>query len=1052
MSQETKKYWKSFDELNNSDAFVAEKAKEFSEELPLEEIFSENKMQFQTGRRDFLKMFGFSIAAATLAACNKTPVKKAIPFLSHPEVMSPSIPTYYASSYYDGVDYASVLVKTREGRPIKIEPNNLSKITGHGLHARVNASLLNLYDGEREKIKSPMVDGNTSTWSDLDSKFKAGLDGLKATGGAIRVVTPTVISPSQQSLINKFVAAYPSAKHIQYDSISNSGIIEAHNAIFGVKNIPNMHFGDAKVIVSLDADFLGNWILPTTFTTAYAANRKVNADKMSMSRHYHFEPTLSLTGSNADYRATYKPSDAGQVVAKLYNEVAGLLGKETVSAAGKDVAGNLVKKSAAELVNAKGASLVISGSNDKNVQALVCGINLMLENYGKTLDIANPIKISQGVDSEFNAFVEELKSGSVQAVIMANVNPVYSHPQGKAIAASLAKIALNLSLTESLNETSESAKYIAPSNHYLENWGDLEPIKGSYSLVQPAITKIFDTRSIEECMMSWLGLGMDYYEFVKNNWQSTLYSTQNRFLTFSDFWRQALQDGVYTTNTGSVTAPNANFSASSYNVASGSAENAIDLVIYQKIGLGDGSMSNNPWLQELPDPITRVCWDNYLIVNPHYASKNGIKDGLIVKVEANGYSVEVPALVLPGLMPNTVALALGYGRSVSGNVALGLGKNAAPFKSLVNGNIANYATGVTITKTSNISKLAQTQTHHTIEGRNIVKETSLAEYTKYKQEGKPEKYNLRPTLLIKDAKGNHVKANPYDQTVTLWDKRTYEGHHWVMAIDLNACTGCGSCVVACQTENNVPVVGKQEVINRREMHWMRIDRYFSFKAKDGSAVTKETEYGMEGYASIDNAETNKVDDFSNVEVVYQPVMCQQCDSAPCETVCPVLATVHSDEGLNQMVYNRCVGTRYCANNCPYKVRRFNWFSYIDNPLFTANNPAQSDLGKMVLNPDVTVRARGVMEKCSFCVQSIQAAKLTAKKENRGMNDGDVTTACQRSCPTNAIVFGDFNDEKSEVRKLYTDDRAYGLVEEIQTLPSVRYLTKVRNKDINSNNA
>ncbi|MFY8132039.1 MAG: 4Fe-4S dicluster domain-containing protein, partial [Bacteroidia bacterium] len=459
----------------------------------------------------------------------------------------------------------------------------------------------------------------------------------------------------------------------------------------------------------------------------------------------------------------------------------------------------------------------------------------------------------------------------------------------------------------------------------------------------------------------------------------------------------------------------------------------------------------NPWLQEMPDPMTKACWDNYLAVNPMYAKQNNLTEGDMVTVEANGYKVTVPVLMLPGMMPNVVALALGYGRTKVGKAGLNVGQNAFPFVSTVNGNRSYYVSNVKVAATGEHRKLAQTQTHHTIEGRSIVKETSLSTYLAAKKAGKHEEYNMRPHLLMKNEKGEHVKVNAYDETVTLWNKRKYPSHHWMMGIDLNACIGCGSCVVACQSENNVPVVGRQEVINRREMHWMRIDRYFTFRAKDGRAITEETEYGGEQYnydGNVFREFKNDVADFSDVSVVYQPVMCQQCDNAPCETVCPVLATVHSDEGLNQMVYNRCVGTRYCANNCPYKVRRFNWFSYYDNPLFSDVNPAQTELGRMVLNPDVTVRARGVMEKCTFCVQSIQASKLQAKKESRNIKDGEVKTACQKACPSNAIVFGDVNDESSEIYKLVNSDRAYGLIEEIQVLPSVQYLVKVRNNDKN----
>ncbi|MEI6507907.1 MAG: 4Fe-4S dicluster domain-containing protein, partial [Bacteroidota bacterium] len=440
-----------------------------------------------------------------------------------------------------------------------------------------------------------------------------------------------------------------------------------------------------------------------------------------------------------------------------------------------------------------------------------------------------------------------------------------------------------------------------------------------------------------------------------------------------------------------------------------SSKDKLEINLYSKVGVGDGTHANNPWLQELPDPISKVCWDNYATIGKVTADKFNLKDGDVVKITTkNGTLEKVPVLVQPGQANNTISIAIGYGRS-TGKVSKDVGRNAYPIVTF--NNTFNYqSSDVNIEKTGNHYELPQTQTHHTIEGRSLIREASLNEY-------------------IKDTKaGNHEKAH----IITLWAERDSKGHKWGMAIDLNACTGCGSCVVSCNAENNVPVVGRKEILNAREMHWIRIDRYYSFKDKDGKVTTKEKEY--------DKASTGA--DFENVKVTFQPVMCQQCGHAPCETVCPVLATIHSTEGLNQMAYNRCVGTRYCANNCPYKVRRFNWFKYRENDEFDFNY--NNDLGRMVINPDVTVRSRGVMEKCSFCVQRIQAGKLTAKMENRTMKDGDVKTACQQSCPANAIVFGDMFDENSEISKLQNNDRSYVMLEEYDIKPSVSYFTKIRN--------
>jgi len=1043
MNNSERKYWKSVDELNNTPAFQQEISSEFGQEIPVDEIIAENASVSSTNRRDFLKIFGFSVGAASLAACNTTPIKKAIPFLNHPAEMSPSIANYYASTYFDGNDFANILVKTREGRPIKIEANNLSSLTGNGVSARVSAAVLGLYDTHREGTKNPMIGGKEVSWADFDKEVIGLLNDAKSNGGAT-LVTPSIVSPSTKALIQSFVGQF-GAKHVVFDSISYSGMLEANQATLGKAVVPYYDFAKANVIVSINADFLGNWGGGLMNIAGYSSRRKVN-EEGNMSVHYHFEPALSLTGSNADFRSTYLPSNEGLVVAQLYNEVAKLTGNAGAGANGMEVAGNLVAAAAKKLVSAKGASLVVCGSNNKDVQIMVNNINKMLGNYGQTIDGVNSLNLRQGNDTAIMNAMNGINANSV--VVFAGVNPVYTMANGSALAKQIQGAKASIALVSGHDETSSVCSHIAAANHFLESWGDAEVREGSYSLQQPSISKLFNTRSLEECLLAWNGNSSSHYQYLKDFWSTQMFSKQSKYSTTDSFWRNSLNQGVLEL-TG---ASSDNASMASYNVNNikGNA-GGLEMVIYQKMGLGDGVQANNPWLQEMPDPMTKACWDNYLAVNPMYAKQNNLTEGDMVTVEANGYKVTVPVLMLPGMMPNVVALALGYGRTKVGKAGLNVGQNAFPFVSTVNGNRSYYVSNVKVAATGEHRKLAQTQTHHTIEGRSIVKETSLSTYLAAKKAGKHEEYNMRPHLLMKNEKGEHVKVNAYDETVTLWNKRKYPSHHWMMGIDLNACIGCGSCVVACQSENNVPVVGRQEVINRREMHWMRIDRYFTFRAKDGHAITEETEYGGEQYnydGNVFREFKNDVADFSDVSVVYQPVMCQQCDNAPCETVCPVLATVHSDEGLNQMVYNRCVGTRYCANNCPYKVRRFNWFSYYDNPLFSDVNPAQTELGRMVLNPDVTVRARGVMEKCTFCVQSIQASKLQAKKESRNIKDGEVKTACQKACPSNAIVFGDVNDESSEIYKLVNSDRAYGLIEEIQVLPSVQYLVKVRNNDKN----
>lgn len=1013
-----KKYWRSLDELNQTPEFTAEASKEFAEEIPVDELLSSDSLGLEANRRDFLKIFGFSLTAATLAACNKAPVKKAVPFVAHPEEMSPSIATWYATTFSDGYDYASVMVKTREGRPIKIEGNTLSGVSQGGVNARVHASVLSLYDANR--LQQPMIAGKGVSWSEFDAQLTAKLSGLG--GKPIVLLTNSIISPTTRRILDGFKAKYPSTRHVTYDAISASGMLEANKNSFGVAALPTYHFDKADVILGVGADFLGNWISPVEFTRDYSKNRKVNKSNPKMSRHIQFESILTVTGSNADLRVTHQASKEGLVVANLYNAIAKLAGAATVNATAHDLAGNAIAATAAELWAAKGKSLVVCGSNDANVQLLVNGINQLLGNYGSTIDMAAPVYTRQGIDSDMETLLSDMETGKIGAVITSGVNPAYDYYKGAAFAKALGKVEVSVAVSEQNDETVQKAKFVAAANNYLENWGDAMPAAGKYSISQPTISKLYDTRSLDEVLLALTGNEASAYDAFKETWKGIFSSADAT--DFSSFWRTTLHNGVYETAViASQPAFNGNVSAAAGAIKAEGAE--VELVVYEKLGLGNGSLAGNPWLQEMPDPISKTTWDNYLAVSIKYARENGLNDGDIVKVAANGYEVEVPVLIQAGTYPGTVALALGYGRLNVSKAGLGIGANAYPFMSF-NGSRSHLAGAVTVSKTGMKTALAQTQTHHTIEGRNIVKETTLDKYTVNPADG-----NVRPYVQQKQADGTFKKIYPgiNRDAITLWDKRDYEGHHWAMAVDLNACTGCGACIVSCQVENNVPVVGKQEVINRREMHWIRIDRYYAFN-EDGMKIDQEKEYGM-----IQNGD--------NVQVAFQPVMCMQCDNAPCETVCPVLATVHSDEGLNQMVYNRCVGTRYCANNCPYKVRRFNWFSYTDNPKFYTN-PSQSDLGKMVLNPDVTVRARGVMEKCTFCVQRIQAGKLDAKRQSRGVNDGEIKTACQQSCPSGAIIFGDLNDPNSEVSQLFLNERAYGIIEELNVLPSVNYLTKVRN--------
>jgi MoCo/4Fe-4S cofactor protein with predicted Tat translocation signal len=937
-----KKYWKGLEELNKTPEFVEKNKHEFAEPIPIEDVLTGGGLAGTTPRRDFLKALGFGVGAVTLAACQKVPVHKSIPYLIKPEEVTPGIANYYTSTY----DGHAILVKTREGRPIKIEGNPNDLLARGGVSAQAQASVLDLYDANR--LKGAMKDNSEYGWSDVDSFIKSELSAIKAGGKKIRIVSSTVSSPSTLAVIADFVTQFPNTKHINYDAVSYTGIIQANQNSFGKAVLPHYYFDKADVIVSFGADFLGTWISPVEFTRQYVQNRNNKSlQSKKMSRHIQFETGMSITGSNADVRMPVKPSEEGIALINLYNAVSGttLPGTKKLSNTAADNAITLVAK---ELLAAKGKALVVAGSNDVATQILINAINSLLGSYGTTIDLDSPSHQHAGNDAEFVEFVNEMKRGEVDGVFFLNANPVYDYYNSKEVADALKKVRLKVSFSNYPDETASLCNIIAPNHYYLESWGDDNAIEGYYTILQPAINPVYETRQAEHSLLIWSDNAVkDYYTYVRNNWDKNLLAKGG--LSGQKGWETLLQTGFV--NVAEKTAGGYTFSHDlnavaqtifdhSNNLASGG---KIELQVYQTVAMRDGKRANNPWLQELPDPVSKVTWDNFAAIAPADMKTWGYADGDMVKIDANGYSITVPALAQPGQTRGTVSVAVGYGRTAVGPVGTNVGRNAFPFYSLRNGTFQT-STSATLTSTGVNSPLAQTQTHHSIEGRNsIIKEATFKEY-------------------LKDPSVNTGKGEEH-KSYSLWDEYDRPTYNWVMAIDLNACTGCGACVVACSAENNIPVVGKDEVRRRREMHWIRIDRYYSFNDDGNGGTTREREIA-------------RLDDLDHVRVVYQPMLCQHCDHAPCETVCPVLATVHSSEGLNHMAYNRCIGTRYCANNCPYKVRRFNWFNYWNDSRF--ENYIQNEHTLLVLNPDVTTRFRGVMEKCSMCIQRIQAGKLKAK--------------------------------------------------------------------------
>jgi MoCo/4Fe-4S cofactor protein with predicted Tat translocation signal len=1032
----TKKYWKGIEELQETPEFLKLQQNEFAEDLPVDEFLGNDSLvDTSTNRRDFLKFLGFSVTAASLAAC-ETPVRKAIPYLNKPEEVTPGVANYYASTYWDGQDFSGVLVKTREGRPIKVDGNELCPISKGGSHARIQASVLSLYDSAR--TAGPKKSGADTDWATIDKEITSKLSAAVASGKTIKVLTSTIISPSIKSALSTFVAAYPSTEVITYDSISNHAISEANLASFGIDIIPTYSFDKAEYIVGIGCDFLSNWISPIEHARQYASTRKVDNNNKKMSRHVQIESTLTVTGSNADNRIALKPSQLGLAVVQLYNKIT----NSALPSKSLDAKDALIADLAKELNNSKGKALVVCGINDPEIQKIVNAINSYLGAYGTTINTDIVDLTHKGNDAAVMKLVDDMNAGTVGAIFIHQCNPIYSLPNAEAFKSALAKVDLSVSLSDRLDETSEACKIVAPDNHYLESWSDANPRTGIYTLGQPTIQPLFKTRQTIESILTWAGQPENAHDYIAKIWENTVYPTMGSGVSFSEFWTKSLHDGVLTSTlegTSSVIVANADVTTSAAAInTNASKASGVELVIYQKTGMGNGNQANNPWLQELPDPITKVTWDNYVLMNPKEMQEKGFNTIMgqeqhcdTIEVKSGSTMVTLPVLAQPGIPAGVIAIALGFGRTTAGKTANGVGANAFPFVKFQNGSFNYDISGVTISDSKGKYQLAATQTHHTMMGRSIVKEATLAEYKKDSKAGNEDillATNL--TTIGKDGKASTKEVN-------LWESFENKNHFWNMAIDLNSCIGCGSCVISCTAENNVPVVGKDEVRRSREMHWMRIDRYYSSDMNEERAE-------KEGVGAIDKFLQMEVPSADNVEVVFQPVMCQHCNHAPCETVCPVLATTHSLEGLNQMTYNRCIGTRYCANNCPYKVRRFNWFRYNENVEFDFN--MYEDLGKMVLNPDVTVRARGVMEKCSMCVQRIQEGKLKAKKNSERPKDGSIKTACQQACPTNAITFGDFNDSESSVRKAWENDRKYQLLEEVGTQPSVFYLTKIRNKN------
>ena len=1014
-----KKYWKSVEELNENSSIVETlRNNEFAEEIPTNEFLSDKDSlsSSSTTRRDFLKYVGFTTAAATLAAC-EGPVHKSIPYVLQPEQIIPGVADYYATSMFDGFDFANLLIKTREGRPIKIENNSIVGAK-FAANARVHASVLSLYDSMR--LKRTKISQKDATWQEADLKIKAGLAEAKAKKGQVVLLTNTLASPSTEKLIAEFISQNPTAKHIVYDSVSESAALDAFEMIYGERALVDYDFSKANTIVSLGADFLGDW-QGGNFASGYAKGRIPQLGKMS--KHFQFESNMTITGAAADKRVPMNTSNQKLALVKIYNIITG----SSISI-GKTDNEDIINKAAQQLKAAGSKGLLVSGIQDKNAQLLVLAINQALKS--EAFSTIGTRQIRKGSNEKVAALIKDMNAGAVHTLIMSGVNPIYTLADSSKFVNGLKKVKLSVAFSLREDETASITSVAIPAPHYLESWNDLMLTKGTYSLTQPTIRPLFSSKQFQEALLSWNGNKTEYYDYIKTN--SASYSN-------GVSWNQTLHDGLVSVDTESLSGISTDFNAAAKALSQSKPVTGFQLELYTTIGLGDGQQSNNPWLQEFPDPITRVSWDNYVTVSPADARDlklensvvaNGGVNGSYATIIVNGVKLEkVPVIIQPGQAKKTLGLALGYGKKVGLKEEMQVGINAYAFYAG-----ANNIQDATISAENGEHEFACVQSQKTLMGRgDIIKETSLQIFnTKEAKE-----WN---SVAMVSLDHKEVEATKVD----LWDSFDRSvGHHFNLSIDLNACTGCGACVIACHAENNVPVVGKTEIRRSRDMHWLRIDRYYSSEDTFAEDNEKKEQFdglfgdkgSLGGFGEMENPADNP-------QVSFQPVMCQHCNHAPCETVCPVAATSHGRQGQNQMAYNRCVGTRYCANNCPYKVRRFNWFLYNGNDEFDFH--MNDDLGRMVINPDVNVRSRGVMEKCSMCIQKTQLTILTAKKEGREVGVDEFETACSAACSTGAMVFGDVNNKEDLVSELAEDKRMYHLLESVGTRPNVFYHVKVRN--------
>jgi molybdopterin-containing oxidoreductase family iron-sulfur binding subunit len=1017
---EGRTYWRSLEELADTPDFRQYVEREFPAQA--------SEFTDPAGRRTFLKLMGASLALAGVSACTRQPDEKIIPYVRQPEEIIPGRPLFFATSMPHGGFAMPLLAENHMGRPTKLEGNPEHPASLGATDIFGQASVLGLYDPDRSR--TIINRGDVKTWSAFLADIQAAISKQRmARGAGIRLLTEPTTSPSLVEQVEKFIASMPGATWHQWDPVFGTvqGGAPAETALY--------HFDKADVVVSLDADFLGHGAGALRYSKDFAARRRIGTPQDQLNRLYVVEPVPTITGAKADHRLPLKAAE----VAGFAGALSAAVGAAGGGGSAPGESAQWVAAIANDLKGHRGRSVVVAGEyQPASVHALARAMNESLGNVGATVSYTPRIAVTpaDGVAS-IAQLVKDMNAGQVELLVILDGNPAFTAPADLDFKGAMAKMSqkgtiVHLGLYH--DETAELSHWHIPSAHYLESWGDGLAYDGTVTMIQPLIAPLYDGRQAIEVLAALNGTpGTPPVDMIKDYWSRAFQGQTKKTWTIRDqkgnpyasadqFWRHALHDGFVAGtgvlagsagsagSTGSAGSAGSTGSAAARSAAAAAAAapatpppppaapaatptTGFEVVFRPDPTILDGRYANNGWLQELPKPLSKVTWDAVAYIGVKAAeqlgvraTRNGNANNDVLEIKLQGRSLRLPVWVLPGTADDVIAVHFGYGRRKAGRVGTGVGFDAFGLRTTA---APWFGGGATVERTRDSYLVAATQNHFSMEGRNPVRAVDIDDY----------RANPKQSVLEKGPEGQ----NP-PRTLTLYPAFEFTGNKWGLSIDLNSCTGCSVCMIACVAENNIPVVGKEQVERTREMHWIRVDTYF-----EGSVDTPAT--------------------------LHQPVPCQQCENAPCELVCPVTATQHSDEGLNDMVYNRCVGTRYCSNNCPYKVRRFNFLLYAD--FTTPELMAQR-------NPDVTIRSRGVMEKCTYCVQRINHARIDAKTEGRAIKDGEIQTACQQACPSDAIVFGNLNDPDSKLVKLVKQERNYGLLDDLNTRPRTTYLAAVRN--------